>query len=138
MAIYSLTGYEPNQLDNLPDNFDYSETFTSIFQSDSVDIDTAVSYTIDAELHPHVAHSSRITLCTLSFSSRCTVTALTSVITLSHPKRIIRWVFLSQAHLSMEKSRRAVESLCSRTIQAHLLFGRFTDASPRARWDVRR
>ena len=47
MAIYNLpTGYEPNQLDN----FDYSETYTAIFQDESVDIDTEPSYSCDAEV----------------------------------------------------------------------------------------
>ena len=35
-----LTSYEPNQLDNQLDNFDYSETFAVIFQKESVDTDT--------------------------------------------------------------------------------------------------
>ena len=42
-----LTGYEPNQLDN----FDYSETYTSIIQNESVDIDTEPSYSFDVELY---------------------------------------------------------------------------------------
>ena len=42
----SSTGYEPNVIDN----FDYSETYTAIFQNDSVDMDTEPSYTFDAEL----------------------------------------------------------------------------------------
>ena len=47
MAIHSpLTGYEPNQLDN----FDYSETYTAIFQDESVEKDTEPSYPCDAEL----------------------------------------------------------------------------------------
>ena len=47
MAIpIPLTGYEPNQLDN----FDYSETYTSIIQNESVDIDTEPSYSFDVEL----------------------------------------------------------------------------------------
>ena len=51
MAIHnSLTGYEPNQLDNQLDNFDYSETSAVIFQNESVDIDTEPSYSCDAEL----------------------------------------------------------------------------------------
>ena len=41
-----LTGYEPHQLDN----FDYSEAFAAIFQEESVDIDTELSYSCDAEL----------------------------------------------------------------------------------------
>ena len=41
-----LTGYEPNQLDN----FDFTETYTSIFQNESVDIDTVPSYSFDVEL----------------------------------------------------------------------------------------
>ena len=45
-----LTGYEPNQLDNQLDNFDYSETFAMIFQEEFVDIDTEPSYSCDAEL----------------------------------------------------------------------------------------
>ena len=47
LAIHNpLTGYEPNQLDNLT----YSETFAAIFQNESVDIDTEPSYSCDAEL----------------------------------------------------------------------------------------
>ena len=47
MAIHNpLTGYEPNLLDN----FDYSETSAAIFQDESVDIDTELSYSGDAEL----------------------------------------------------------------------------------------
>ena len=47
VAIYNLfTGYEPNQLDN----FDYSEASAAIFQDESVDIDTELSYSCDAEL----------------------------------------------------------------------------------------
>ena len=47
VAIYNpLTGYEPHQLDN----FDYSEAFAAIFQDGSVDIDTELSYSCDAEL----------------------------------------------------------------------------------------
>ena len=47
MAIHNPpTSYEPNQLDN----FDYSETFATIFQNESVDIDTEPSYSCDAEL----------------------------------------------------------------------------------------
>ena len=47
MAIpIPLTGYEPNQLDN----FDNSETYTSIIQNESVDIDTEPSYSFDVEL----------------------------------------------------------------------------------------
>ena len=42
----SSTSYEPNVIDN----FDYSETYTAIFQNDSVDMDTEPSYTFDAEL----------------------------------------------------------------------------------------
>ena len=42
----SSTGYEPNVIDN----FDYSETHTSIFQNVSVDVDTEPSYSFDAEL----------------------------------------------------------------------------------------
>ena len=42
----SSTGYEPNVIDNV----DYSETFTTIFQNESVDIDTEPSYSFDAEL----------------------------------------------------------------------------------------
>ena len=41
-----LTGYEPNQLDN----FDFTETYTSIFQNESVDMDTVPSYSFDVEL----------------------------------------------------------------------------------------
>ena len=48
MAIQNpLTGYEPKQLDN----FDYSETFSAIFQNESVDIDTEPSYSCGAELY---------------------------------------------------------------------------------------
>ena len=51
MAIHNpLTGYEPNQLNNLLDNFDYSEASAAIFQDESVDIDTEPSYSCDAEL----------------------------------------------------------------------------------------
>ena len=51
MAIHNtLTGYEPNQLDNQLDNSDYSETYAVIFQNESVDIDTEPSYSCDAEL----------------------------------------------------------------------------------------
>ena len=47
MAIHNtLTGYEPNQLDN-SDNL---ETCAVIFQNESVDIDTKPSYSFDAEL----------------------------------------------------------------------------------------
>ena len=42
----SSTGYEPNVIDK----FDYSETYTAIFQDESVDIDTEPSYSCDAEL----------------------------------------------------------------------------------------
>ena len=42
----SSTGYEPNVIDN----FDYSETYTAIFQNESVDVDTEPSYSFDAEL----------------------------------------------------------------------------------------
>ena len=42
----SSTGYEPNVIDN----FDYSETYTAIFENESVDIDTEPSYMFDAEL----------------------------------------------------------------------------------------
>ena len=45
-----LTGYEPNQLDNQLDNFDYSEISAAIFQHESVDIDTEPSHSCDAEL----------------------------------------------------------------------------------------
>ena len=41
-----LTGCEPKQLDN----FDYSGTYTAIFQNESVDIDTEPSYSFNAEL----------------------------------------------------------------------------------------
>ena len=51
MAICTpLTGYEPNQLDNQLDNFDYSKASAAIFQDESVDIDTEPSYSCDAEL----------------------------------------------------------------------------------------
>ena len=47
MAIFNpLTGYEPNQLDN----FDYSEASAAIFQDESVDIDTELLYSCDAEV----------------------------------------------------------------------------------------
>ena len=47
MAIYNpLTGNEPNQLDN----FDYSEASAANFQDESVDIDTELSCSCDAEL----------------------------------------------------------------------------------------
>ena len=47
LAIHNpLTGYEPNQLDNLT----FSETFEAIFQNESVDVDTEPSYSCDAEL----------------------------------------------------------------------------------------
>ena len=50
VAIYNpLTSYEPNQLDNQLDNFDYSETSAVIFQDESGDIDTEPSYSCDAE-----------------------------------------------------------------------------------------
>ena len=42
----SPTGYEPNVIDN----FDYSETYTAIFQNESVDVDTEPSCLFDAEL----------------------------------------------------------------------------------------
>ena len=42
----SSTGYEPN----VNDNFDYSETYTAIFQNESVDVDTEPSYSFDVEL----------------------------------------------------------------------------------------
>ena len=42
----SSTSYEPNATDN----FDYSETYTAIFQNESVDIDTEPSYSFDMEL----------------------------------------------------------------------------------------
>ena len=51
VAIYNpLTSYEPNQLNNQLDNFDYSETSAAIFQDESVDIDTEPSFSCDAEL----------------------------------------------------------------------------------------
>ena len=51
MAIYNhLTDYEPNLLDNQLDNFDYSEASAAIFQDESVDMDTELSYSCDAEL----------------------------------------------------------------------------------------
>ena len=51
MAIHNpLTVYGPNQLDNQLDDFHYSETSAAIFQDESVDIDTAPSYSCDAEL----------------------------------------------------------------------------------------
>ena len=52
MAIQNpLTSYERKQLDN----FDYSETYTAIFQNESVDIDTEPSYSCDAELDDELA-----------------------------------------------------------------------------------
>ena len=42
----SSTGCEPNGIDN----FDYSDTYTAIFQTESVDMDTEPSYSFDAEL----------------------------------------------------------------------------------------
>ena len=42
----SSTDYEPNVIDI----FDYSETYTAIFQNESVDIDTEPSNSFDAEL----------------------------------------------------------------------------------------
>ena len=45
-----LTGYEPKQLDNQLDNFDYSEISAAIFQDESVDIDIEPSCSSDAEL----------------------------------------------------------------------------------------
>ena len=35
---------------NVNDNFDYSETYTAIFQNESVDVDTEPSYSFDVEL----------------------------------------------------------------------------------------
>ena len=47
VAIYNpLTGYEHNQLDN----FDYSEASAALLHDESVDIDTEMSYSCDAEL----------------------------------------------------------------------------------------
>ena len=43
---HPLTGYEPKLLDN----FHYSETSAMIFQDESGDIDTELSYSCDAEL----------------------------------------------------------------------------------------
>ena len=46
MAMHNpLSGYEPKLLDN----FDYSETSAMIFQDESGDIDTELSYSCDAE-----------------------------------------------------------------------------------------
>ena len=46
MAIQNpLTGYEPKQ----PDNFDYTEAYTTIFQNESVDIETEPSYSFDVD-----------------------------------------------------------------------------------------
>ena len=57
MAIQNpLTGYEPKQLAN----FDYSETYTAIFQNESVDIDTEPSYSFDAELDDEIIGKSAI------------------------------------------------------------------------------
>ena len=51
MAMHNpRTGYEPKQLDN----FDYSETYTAIFQNESVDTDTEPSYSCDAELDDEI------------------------------------------------------------------------------------
>ena len=51
MAIHNpLTGYEPKLLDN----FDYSETSAVIFQDESGDIDTELSYSCDAELDDEI------------------------------------------------------------------------------------
>ena len=50
----SSTSYEPNVIDN----FDYSETYTAIFQNESVDIDTEPSYWLDAELDDELIDSS--------------------------------------------------------------------------------
>ena len=51
VAMYNpLTGYEPCQLDN----FDYSEGSAAIFQDESVDIDTELSYSCDAELDDEI------------------------------------------------------------------------------------
>ena len=51
VAIYNpLTGYEPKLLDN----FDYSETSAVIFQDESGDMDTAPSYSCDAELDDEI------------------------------------------------------------------------------------
>ena len=47
VAVHTpLTGFEPKQLDNS----DYSETCAVIFQNESVDMDTELSYSCDAEL----------------------------------------------------------------------------------------
>ena len=46
----SSTGYEPNVIDN----FDYSETYTAIFQDESVDVDTEPSYSCNAELDDEI------------------------------------------------------------------------------------
>ena len=51
MATHNpLKGYEPKQLDN----FDYSEASAAIFQDESVDIDTELSYSCDAELDDEI------------------------------------------------------------------------------------
>ena len=51
MAIHNpVTGYEPNLLDN----FDYSEASAAIFQDESGDIDTELSYSCDAELDDEI------------------------------------------------------------------------------------
>ena len=52
----SSTGYEPNMIDN----FDYSETYTAIFQNGSVDVDTEPSYSFDAELDDEFYQKSAI------------------------------------------------------------------------------
>ena len=36
------------------DNFDYSETYTVIFQNESVDMDTETSYSFDAEFDDEI------------------------------------------------------------------------------------
>ena len=50
----SSTGYEPNVIDN----FDYSETFTAIFQNESVDVETEPSHSFDAELDDELIRNS--------------------------------------------------------------------------------
>ena len=51
MAIYNpLTGYESKLLDD----FDHSETSAMIFQDESSDIDTELSYSCDAELDDEI------------------------------------------------------------------------------------
>ena len=62
MAIHNpLTGYEPKQLHN----FDFSETYTAIFQNESVDIDAEPSYSFDAELDDELSEKRCLHHCSL-------------------------------------------------------------------------